>query len=80
MTSKALSIRKQLGTPHYVVAWEGGGEIPADLQGAFTTPVDAKRAIAVWEAANRKEPVEVKDYVPEEPPRRGRPPAKPIGG
>jgi hypothetical protein len=80
MSRKALTIRPILGSPHYCILWEGGGEVPGDLTGAFTTPADAKRAIAVWEAANRDEPVEVKEVPREEPRPRGRPPAKPIGG
>jgi hypothetical protein len=80
MSKKALTIRPILGSPHYCILWEGGGEVPGDLTGAFTTPASAKRAIAAWEAANREEAVEVKEYAREEPPRRGRPPAKSIGG
>lgn len=34
------------------IAWEGGGELPEDLKGAYMTPADAKRAIEVWKASH----------------------------
>lgn len=80
MSSKALTIRPQLGSPHYIILWENGGEVPAMLHGAFTTPADAKRAIAVWEASARTEPVEVKEISRDDVPRRGRLPMKSIEG
>lgn len=80
MTRKALTIRSQLGSPHYIILWEGGGEVPECLLGTFTTPTAALRAIAAWEADARDEPVEIKQIARDEPPRRGRPPAKPIEG
>ena len=82
MSTKAIKIVRCIGTPHYEIRWEGGGEIPAELEGRFTTMADALRFLEVWQAANRTEPVEVK--TPEEPvpeKRRGRPPTiRPLEG
>ena len=80
MTTKALKIVRVHGNPHYEIRWEGGGEVPADLQGTFTSMTDAKRFIAVWQSARKDEPVQVN--VVEDPveKKRGRPPAKPIEG
>jgi hypothetical protein len=37
MTAKALKIVRVPNAPHYEVRWEGGGEVPAILQGTFTS-------------------------------------------
>lgn len=76
---KPLLVEHIPGSPHYRIRFEGGGELPAMLDGAFTSPTDAKRAIEVWQSDARDEPVEVKVEVREDvAPKRGRP-AKAIG-
>ena len=60
------------------IAWNGGGELPEELKGHFTTPAEAKKAILNWEA-KAKRGVEVEVRRPDnDPPKRGRP-AKAIG-
>jgi len=34
------------------IAFEGGGEVPDELKGAFTTPKIAQDAIRIWQLAN----------------------------
>jgi hypothetical protein len=84
MVAKALKIVRVPNAPHYEVRWEGGGEVPAILQGTFTSVMDAMNHITVWEDTREKdEPVEVKDLTADIPmeKRRGRPPTmRPIEG
>jgi hypothetical protein len=35
------------------IKWEGGGQLPKELQGLFTSTMDAQRAIDIYEQ-NRK--------------------------
>lgn len=43
------------------IKYEGGGEVPDALKGAYMTPRDAKMAIEVWLAANPERDLEVID-------------------
>lgn len=53
-TEKEIKFRQ---LPHglWVVAWEGGGELPRELRGGFTTVHQIQKAIKAYEA--RKEVV-----------------------
>lgn len=60
------------------IAWNGGGELPEELKGYYTTPAEAKKAIQSWEAKSKRS-VDVEVKRPDgEPNKRGRP-AKAIG-
>lgn len=53
--SKALRIVRVPNSTSIKVEWEGGGEVPAELQGRYTTPTFAKQAVEAYEAkAKRK--------------------------
>lgn len=37
----------------WVIHWEGGGQMPAELKGGFSTQKDAEWAISVYEAKRK---------------------------
>lgn len=43
------------------VAWNGGGEVPDELKGHYTTPAAAQAAIEVWLAKNPEREVKVEE-------------------
>lgn len=57
---KSLKIEPYPNSGLVKVAYEGGGEVPDQLKGAFTSPAAAKAAIEVWKANENKAEVEVK--------------------
>lgn len=65
------------------IKWEGGGEVPAQLQGQYTSRKAALDAIAVWRSQNPEERDEVKIDQPRDEPlprRASKPrPATPLG-
>lgn len=58
-TQKALRIETAPNSALLQIVWEGGGQIPSELEGMFTSTVEANRAIALWESTHRE--VEVVD-------------------
>ena len=76
---RSLRIEQAPASSLVRIVWNGGGEVPAALQGTYTTPTAAKQAIAVWEAQNKRS-VEVVVKRPDEDQemvsaKRGRPKA-----
>lgn len=43
--TKALKVMPNKNGPHYVIGWEGGGEVPYALTGLYTSVGDADTAI-----------------------------------
>lgn len=75
---RSLRIEQVPATTLVRIAWNGGGELPEELKGHYTTPAEAKKAIQNWEAKSKRGvDVEVK-RPDDEAPKRGRP-AKAIG-
>lgn len=63
--SKELRVEKVEASTLVRIAWTGGGEVPDDLKGFFTSRVEAERAIARWKSANpQKEDVVVQKAAP----------------
>lgn len=59
------------------IAYEGGGEVPDELKGGWTTAANAKMAIAAWQAKNPDRTQEAPRVVTEEQEEKrgpGRPP------
>lgn len=59
MAHKNIRIEQVPSSALVRCAYEGGGELPAELQGTFTSPRDAKLAIDVYMAKQNRD-VEVK--------------------
>lgn len=78
-TTRSLRIERVPATTLVCIKWNGGGEVPAQLSGSYSSAAQAKFAIAAWQAANPdKEEVELdspsEDRAAQEAPRkRGRP-------
>lgn len=64
--SKALRIVRVEGSASLRVEWEGGGEVPLELQGRFTTPTMARNAITAYEAKAKRK-IQVVDKTLEDP-------------
>lgn len=47
-TNKKLLVRNKVGTPHFKVIYEGGGELPKDLSGLYTSKNQAEKAIQLY--------------------------------
>lgn len=60
MTQKAFRIEPVPQSAMVRIVWEGGGEVPAELSGSYTSPLAAKQHISAWSAANREVEVKVK--------------------
>lgn len=45
---KNLLVRNNVGSPHYKVIYEGGGELPKELTGLFTSEKEANKAISAY--------------------------------
>jgi len=43
--TKALKVMNNKNGPHYVIGWEGGGEVPLALSGLYTSKGDGEKAI-----------------------------------
>ena len=54
-TKKSLKTLPNPNGSLVVIAWEGGGQVPEELSGVYTTHSDAKRAIVSWYATNNRE-------------------------
>lgn len=52
MTERSLRIEKVPATTLVCIKWNGGGELPAALQGNFTSHLQAKRVIDIWKINN----------------------------
>lgn len=63
MAQRSLRIENAPGTALLQIAWNGGGELPAALQGMFTSTAEAQRIIDAWSAGRRE--VEVEDRTKE---------------
>lgn len=61
MSDKALMIEKIPASGLVRVRWDGGGEVPGELGGMYTSYLDAKRAITVWMAQNRQVDIKVQE-------------------
>lgn len=48
--ARSLRIEKVPATPLVRVVWNGGGEVPAELSGCYTSHAAAKQAIAEYSA------------------------------
>lgn len=57
--SKALRIEPVPASTLVRIAWTGGGEVPDELKGAYTSRANAQLAIAAWKASNPDREVEV---------------------
>lgn len=59
MTDKrSLRIEKVPASTLVCIKWNGGGEVPKQLSGNYTSHLLAKRAIEVWKQENGREDVE----------------------
>lgn len=80
--ARSLRIEKVPATTLVRIAWNGGGEVPDELKGHYTSPLAAKQAIAVWTSKAERE-VEIdspsEDAAVVKKPL-GRPPMKSIAG
>lgn len=61
MMSKSLVIEPIPGTTMVQIKFEGGGELPEALKGAWTNRSLAHKAIDVWRSDKKDRNVEVKD-------------------
>lgn len=59
---RSLRIEKVPSTTLYCIKWNGGGEVPAELAGHYTTTYAAQQAINIWKSNNGRE--EVKEESP----------------
>lgn len=60
--SRSLRIeRDQVHGVLLQIVWNGGGEVPQDLKGHYTTPADAQKAIDVWLSKNPDREVKVEE-------------------
>lgn len=60
--SRSLRIeRDEVHGVLFHIAWNGGGEVPDELKGHYTTPATAQAAIDVWLAKNPAREVMVED-------------------
>jgi hypothetical protein len=50
--TKRLRVEQVPGNTLLRFAYEGGGEVPDDLKGQYTSYAEAKRKLAVWESQN----------------------------
>lgn len=57
--AKALRIESVPASTLVRIAWTGGGEVPDELKGSYTSRTNAKLAIAAWQASNPDREVEV---------------------
>ena len=60
--TRSLRIEKVPASTLLCIKWNGGGEVPAELSGYFTSQSAAKLAIEVWKQKNNR--VEVKEESP----------------
>lgn len=51
---KALKVRANPKGPHYQIYWEGGGELPFELSGLYTTISQAEMAIFTFLKSKEK--------------------------
>lgn len=52
--TRSLRIEKVPASTLVCIKWNGGGEIPAELSGHYTSHDAAKLAIEVWKAKNAR--------------------------
>lgn len=52
--TKALKVMANKNGPHYVIGWEGGGEVPLALSGYYTSRGDAESAIFTYVKSKEK--------------------------
>lgn len=45
---KRLITRNKLGSPHVIIFYEGGGEMPKELSGYYTSHKEAQKAIDLY--------------------------------
>lgn len=57
--TRSLRIERVPATALVCVKWNGGGEVPPELSGSWTSHNAAKLAIAAWLARNPEREVEV---------------------
>lgn len=57
--SKSLRIEPVPASTLVRIAWTGGGEVPDELKGAYTSRTHADLAIKAWQAANPERDVQV---------------------
>lgn len=51
---KALVLETAPNTALIQIRWEGGGQVPQELSGLFTSKTEAQRAIELWESSHRE--------------------------
>lgn len=56
--NRTLRIEKVPASTLVCIKWNGGGEVPKELSGHYTSKEAAQVAINVWKAANGREEVE----------------------
>jgi len=54
MNTKALKVMPNKSGPHYVIGWEGGGEVPYALTGHWTNMSSAQSAIDTYVKSKEK--------------------------
>jgi hypothetical protein len=52
---KTIQAFIQPGTSHYKLQYEGGGELPAELNGAYTSLNIVDRAVLAWLGKHKEE-------------------------
>lgn len=52
--TKALQVMANKNGPHFVVGWKGGGEVPLDLSGLYTSEGLAQSAIDTYVTSKEK--------------------------
>ena len=52
--TKALKVLHNKNGPHYVIGWEGGGEVPLALAGLYTSRGDGEKAIYNYVSSKEK--------------------------
>lgn len=62
---RSLRIEKVPSTTLYCIKWNGGGEVPADLSGYYTTTGAAQEAINIWKKLNDREEVQEQSPSPD---------------
>lgn len=67
--TRSLRIEKVPNSTLLCIKWNGGGEVPRELHGTYTSMKDAKQAIEIWKVTNKREEVVEESVVDEMKPR-----------
>lgn len=77
--TRSLRIEKVPATTLVCIKWNGGGELPAELSGTYTSMAAARTAIAVWSGNEGREVEEESPSPDEQKAKLGKRAPKPIG-